>query len=63
MASRLAAAIKKEMAIDAELIRGDRGVFDVAAEGKVLFSKHTAGRFPDADEIMVALRSLKTNPH
>ena len=57
MASRLAAALEKEMGIEAELIRGDRGVFDVAADGKVLFSKHSAGRFPDADEIITALRS------
>jgi selenoprotein W-related protein len=57
MASRLAAALKKEMGIEAELIRGDRGVFDVAADGKVLFSKHSAGRFPDSDEIIAALRS------
>jgi selT/selW/selH-like putative selenoprotein len=58
MASRLAAAIKKEMGFDAELIPGERGVFDVAADGKRLFSKHSAGRFPDPDEIISALRSL-----
>ena len=58
MASRLAAAIKKEMGLDAELIAGERGVFDVAADGKRLFSKHAAGRFPDSGEIITALKSM-----
>jgi selT/selW/selH-like putative selenoprotein len=44
------------MGIDAELTRGDRGVFDVAADGKLLFSKHSEGRFPDDHEIIEALR-------
>jgi selT/selW/selH-like putative selenoprotein len=36
--------------------RGDRGVFDVAVDGKVIFSKHATGRFPDNDEIIGPLR-------
>lgn len=30
-------------------------MFDVLAEGKVVFSKHKEGRFPDEDEILRAL--------
>jgi selenoprotein W-related protein len=41
--------------MDAELTRGDRGVFDVAVDGKVIFSKHATGRFPDDQEIIKAL--------
>lgn len=48
--------LKRELGVDAELTRGDRGVFDVAADGKVIFSKHSAGRFPDDDEIVTALQ-------
>jgi selT/selW/selH-like putative selenoprotein len=55
-ASSLAATIKKELGVDAELTRGDRGVFDVAVDGKVIFSKHSAGRFPDDQEILNVLR-------
>jgi selT/selW/selH-like putative selenoprotein len=38
------------------LTRGDRGVFDVAVEGRVIFSKHSSGRFPEDAEILAALR-------
>jgi len=38
------------------LIRGAAGVFDVAVDGTIVFSKHRAGRFPENDEIVRALR-------
>jgi hypothetical protein len=34
-------------------------VFDVTADGKLVFSKHAEKRFPDDDEVLAALRSLK----
>jgi predicted Rdx family selenoprotein len=34
-------------------------VFDVACDGKLVFSKHRDGRYPDADEILRALEALK----
>ncbi len=34
-----------------KLHRGDRGVFDVIADGQKIYSKDLAGRFPDPDEI------------
>ena len=57
-ASRLEAALKKnatagELAI--ELIQGDRGVFDVRADGRLIYSKKTEGRFPTADDIVKRL--------
>jgi selenoprotein W-related protein len=55
-ASSLAATIKKELGIEAELTRGDRGVFDVAVDGNVIFSKYSTGRFPDDEEILKRLR-------
>jgi predicted Rdx family selenoprotein len=32
------------------------GVFDVVADGKVVFSRHREHRFPDAAGIVAALR-------
>jgi selT/selW/selH-like putative selenoprotein len=40
------------------LIKGDAGVFDVVADGKLIFSKQAKGRFPEEREIVEALRSL-----
>jgi selT/selW/selH-like putative selenoprotein len=41
------------------LVKGDNGVFDVLANGTLIFSKHAAGRFPEENEIIEALRGLK----
>jgi predicted Rdx family selenoprotein len=37
-------------------IPGGKGQFDVVREGELVFSKHEAGRFPEHDEILAALR-------
>ena len=50
--------MREELGIESALIRGTDGVFDVVADGAVVFSKHDAGRFPSHDEILAALRSL-----
>ena len=50
--------MSRELGIDAELIKGRNGVFDVVANGRLIFSKHAEGRFPEDDEIVEALRSL-----
>jgi predicted Rdx family selenoprotein len=42
--------------VQAELVTGGIGVFDVAADGILIFSKDREGRFPRADEIIQALR-------
>ena len=31
---------------------GDKGIFDVYADKKLIFSKHKEGRFPESDEII-----------
>lgn len=36
---------------------GDAGVFDVVADDELIFSKHEAGRFPENDEVVQALRA------
>jgi len=54
----LEARLSRELGLDAQLIMGDNGVFDVVADGKLVFSKHATGRFPEEREIVEALRSL-----
>jgi selenoprotein W-related protein len=51
----LAAAISDRFGIEAELIKGKNGVFDVVADGNLVFSKHETGRFPQNDEILKVL--------
>jgi selenoprotein W-related protein len=48
----LAAAISDAIGVEAELIKGKNGVFDVAVNDGLVFSKHKAGRFPENDEIL-----------
>ena len=56
-ASSLGATLAQALGIEAQLIKGGAGVFDVAADGTLVFSKHATGRFPDEREIVEALRS------
>lgn len=53
----MAAKVNDELGIEAELIEGEKGIFDVIADGDRVFSKHAAGRFPDEREIVDALRA------
>jgi hypothetical protein len=48
----LAAEIKKAKGIDATLVKGSGGIFDVYQDEKLVFSKHQEHRFPEADEIL-----------
>jgi hypothetical protein len=49
------AAELSERGHDAEPIEGRRSQFDVVADGNVVFSKEREHRFPELDEIVVAL--------
>ena len=40
-------------------MKGHRGIFDVVADGDVVFSKYDAGRFPDHPEVIEALRNRR----
>jgi len=42
-------------AIEVELVEGAAGVFDVWADGELIFSKDAAGRFPEHAEILAKL--------
>jgi len=51
--------LKKEFGADVELIKGRGGIFDVVTEGKLVYSKHATGRFPEENEVVEAIRALK----
>jgi selT/selW/selH-like putative selenoprotein len=37
-------------------VRGGGGIFDVTVDGKVVFSKHEEGRFPDDGEVVKGIK-------
>jgi predicted Rdx family selenoprotein len=45
--------------VQPELVSGVNGVFDVVANGELIFSKNREMRFPDAEEIIGSLARLK----
>ncbi|HEV7394825.1 MAG TPA: Rdx family protein [Burkholderiales bacterium] len=57
-AASLAAEISEQFGIQAELIRGSGGIFDVTADGALIYSKHRTGLFPENAEVLQALRTL-----
>ena len=52
----MAARIRDEFGVEAELIKGDNGIFDVEADGRLVYSKHETGRFPEDEEVLKQLR-------
>jgi selenoprotein W-related protein len=48
--------LKQALGIQAQLIPGSGGVFDVVVDGKKVFSKHEKGRFPEPGEVVQALK-------
>jgi selenoprotein W-related protein len=48
----LAADLKKSMDVEPKLTPGGGGVFDVSADGKLIFSKKQMGRFPTNEEVL-----------
>jgi selT/selW/selH-like putative selenoprotein len=44
--------IKQERNLDATLVRGGGGEFEVTLDGRLIFSKKAQGRFPEPDEVI-----------
>ena len=44
--------------MEATLIKGDNGIFDVVVDGDKIFSKHEQGRFPTPKEIVDRLDAV-----
>ena len=57
-ASRLGELLKDKFNADVELIGGSGGVYEVVVDGKTIFSKASAGRFPEDTEILEAIQSI-----
>ncbi|MGH8708300.1 MAG: Rdx family protein [Burkholderiales bacterium] len=53
----LAAEIKQALGLEATLAKGANGIFDVAADGTLVFSKHRDQRYPEPAEIIDALKA------
>ena len=49
--------MKETFDLDAQLIEGSNGVFDVRLDNRLIFSKDQTGRFPENDEIVSLIRS------
>lgn len=43
--------------MEAELIAGANGVFDVVVDGALRYSKHQTGQFPDEDDLVRELEA------
>ncbi len=49
--------MRKELALPVALVKGDKGIFEVRADGELIYSKKACGdRFPEGGEIVDALR-------
>ena len=53
----MAAEIKQRRGVDATLVRGGGGEFEVTVDGQLVFSKRKEHRFPELDEVLSALPS------
>jgi len=42
------------------LVKGRDGVFNVTVDGRLVYSKHQTGRFPDSGEVVDAIRERVT---
>ena len=54
-AARLAAKIKSDKGVAAELVPGDRGSFEVFRDERLVFSKLQSNRFPTSEDEILAL--------
>ncbi|WGS21365.1 MULTISPECIES: Rdx family protein [unclassified Bradyrhizobium] len=57
-AREAAALLRERLGLDAELVPGKGGVFEVKLDGKVVATR-TKGHFPDAAEIVTAVASAR----
>ena len=60
MAVGLAAELKESLKIEVELIRGEKGIFDVQCNEELIFAKAILNRFPYYGEIS---KTLSAEPY
>ncbi len=54
----MAEELRGSLNIEAKLIPGSNGMFDVIVDGQLLFSKSQTGRFPNRGEISEKLKQF-----
>ena len=52
--------MKERYGIESELIQSGGGVFEVVADGELVFSKKKLGRFPEHAEVFEEIDQLKS---
>jgi len=52
--------IREQRGIETQLTKGSGGQFEVVLDGRLLFSKKQAGRFPDNAEILDQIPNART---
>lgn len=52
----MAETIKDEIGAEPDLVKGGGGIFDVTVDGKLIYSKHQTGRFPEAYEVISQIK-------
>lgn len=50
--------LRNEFNVEAELIKGCGGIFDVKVDGKLIYSKNITGLFPTEDEIRKKMKEI-----
>ena len=55
----MAAELKQAFGVQAKLVEGSGGVFDVTVDGQLVYSKHDTGRFPDDGEVVETIQKMK----
>lgn len=56
----MAAAVKSEFGVDAELIQGHGGIFDVSVDGAIAFTNAgRCGPLPWPEEVVQAIRDAR----
>ena len=53
----MADELRKALGVEAELVEGSSGIFDVHVDGRLFFSKHKEQRFPEAGEVVKLIRA------
>jgi len=48
----------RAMGVKPTIVKGSGGVFDVVVDGKLVWSKHETGRFPNEDELVEDVQAL-----
>ena len=46
--------------VEAELIRGSNGVFDVKVDDELIFSKDEVGHFPDENAVIAMIKERQS---